>query len=118
MKFLWNLLAVLAIANVLGLLAFVGWLRSSDRLDRERLHEIRTVLTKTVAQRKAEDAAVVAKAEQDKAAAAEQAKVGTLPVTAAESLDLKIQLSQTDQARLEGMRHDVAILQDTLRRER
>jgi hypothetical protein len=118
MKFLWNALAVLAVANFLGLAAFVGWLKMSDRLDRERLHEIRTVLTQTVAQRKADAESLVAKAEQDKATAAEQAKIGTPPVTASETLDLKIQLSQFDQARLEAMRRDVSLLQDTLRRER
>jgi hypothetical protein len=118
MKFLWNLLAVVAVSNVLGLLAFVGWLKASDRLDRERLHEVRAVLTKTAAQRTSEAQAAALKAEQDQKSAALQAKAGTLPVTAAESLDLKIQLSQFDQARLEAMRRDVAILQDTLRRER
>jgi hypothetical protein len=118
MKTVWNLLAVLAVANLLGLGAFVGWLKMSNRLDRERLHEIRTVLTQTVSQRKADADAVTAKADQDKKTAAEQAKVGTPPVTASEALDLKIQLSQFDQARLEAMRRDVSLLQDTLRRER
>jgi|SRR5712671_4352026 len=118
MRLIWNLLAVMAVANLLGLGAFVGWLKMSDRLDRERLHEIRTVLTQTVSQRRADADALAAKAEQDKKAAAEQAKVGTPPVTAAEALDLKIQLSQFDQARLEAMRRDVSLLQDTLRRER
>jgi hypothetical protein len=118
MKIVWNLLAVMAVANLLGLGAFVGWLKMSDRLDRERLHEIRTVLKRTVSQRKSEADAQSAKSEQDKADAAIAAKVGTLPVTSAEALDLKIQLSQFDQARLEAMRRDVALLQDTLRRER
>src|SRR3954470_10001673 len=118
MKVIWNVLSVLALANLLGLLAFVGWLKASDRLDRDRLHEVREVLVKTVSQRRAEETAATAKAEQDKAAGGEEAEGGTLPVTAAESLDLKLQVSQLDQARVESTRRDVTILQDTLRRER
>jgi hypothetical protein len=118
MRLLWNILAVLAVANLLGLAAFVGWLKASDRLDRERLHEVRAVLTKTVSERKAEADAQAAKTAQDQKDASEKAKVGTPPVTAADALDLKIQLSQFDQARLEAMRRDVSLLQDTLRRER
>jgi hypothetical protein len=47
-----------------------------------------------------------------------RAKVGTAPVAAAEALDLKLQLSEFDQARLEAMKREVSILRDTLKRER
>jgi hypothetical protein len=114
----WTVVAVIAVANMLGLLAFVGWLKMGGRLDRERLHEVRQVLSKTVAQRKADEAAALAQSEADKKLAAEKAKEGTPPVTAAEALDLKIQLSELDQARLEAIRREIGILQDTLRRER
>jgi hypothetical protein len=118
MKFLWNLLSVVAVANLFALLGFVGWLKYADRLDRDRLHEVRQVFSTTVAQRKADETTAAAKAEEDKKAAAIKAKEGTPPVTASETLDLKLQASQVDQTRLEGLRREVAILQDTLRRER
>jgi flagellar motility protein MotE (MotC chaperone) len=118
MKFAWNVLSVIAVANMLALLMFVGWLKAGDRLDRERMHEVRQAFAKTGAQRKADDAGALAKAEADRKLAAERAKEGTPPVTAAEALDLKIQLSQLDQARVEAIRREITILQDTLRRER
>ncbi|MEX2219891.1 MAG: hypothetical protein WD749_14155 [Phycisphaerales bacterium] len=118
MRFLWNILAVMAVANLLALVGLLGWLKASGRLDGERLREVRLAFAKTTEERKAEEVAAGAKAEEDQKLAAEQAKVGTPPVTAAEALDLKIQLSQLDLARLEAIRREVGILQDTLRRER
>jgi hypothetical protein len=118
MKFLWRILSIVAVANLLALLAFVGWLKISDRLDQGRVREVRELFTKTGAQRKAEAAEAQAKAEADEKLAAERGRAGTVPVTASETLDLKIQLSELDQARLEAMRREVSILQDTLRRER
>lgn len=45
MKTLWNIIAVMAIANLLGVLGFVAWLVATDRLDRERVEEIRALIS-------------------------------------------------------------------------
>jgi hypothetical protein len=118
MKFLWNALAVVAVAHLLALGAFAGWLTFSGRLDSQRLHEVRALFSKTTAQLKAEAEIAAAKAAQDAKEAEVRAKIGTAPVAASEALDLKLQLSEIDRARLEAMRREVAILRDTLKRER
>lgn len=118
MKHIWNALAVIAVANLLALLGVAGWLKATGRLDSERVREVRALFTRTTTQRKAEADAAAAKAEQDKKDAELKAKVGTPPVTASEALDLKLQLSEVDQARLDAMKREIGILKDTLKRER
>ncbi len=44
MRTLWNLIAVLAVANLVALGGFVGWLVATERLDAERLERLRSVL--------------------------------------------------------------------------
>lgn len=56
MKTLWRLLSFFAIVNLLALVAFVGWLIRTDRLDRERVYGIRDMLAPTITEvQQAED---------------------------------------------------------------
>jgi hypothetical protein len=45
MKTLWNITSFLAMVNLLALVMFGGWLWQSGRLDRERVHAIRDMLS-------------------------------------------------------------------------
>lgn len=118
MRSLWTLLSVVAIANLLALFLFVGFLVASDRVDTTRLREVRQLFTETVAQRKAREEQAAAEAERQKHAAELEAKKGSAPVTAGENLDIKIRQSEADQARIDGMRREIRLLQETLRREK
>ncbi len=62
MKKLWTILSVLAIANLLAMLGFVGYLKATDRLSMDRMRELREKFTATVTQ----DNAKKAQAEADK----------------------------------------------------
>src|SRR5215475_3108621 len=118
MKTLWNILAVVAVANLFALIGVVGYLKLSDRLDAARIREVRQLFSITTKDRKAQEEEAKAKAEQDAKVAKEEAKKGTPPVNASDTLDLKIQQSQIDIARMESLKRDVQILQETLERGR
>src|SRR5690242_2780892 len=86
MKSLWTVVSVLALANLLMLGGFVGWLASTGRLNRDRADAVRALFAKTVEEEaavKAEaDAAAGEKAKADAAAA----KLALPPVAAAERI--------------------------------
>ena len=43
MKTVWNIIAVLAVANLIAVAGFVGWLRSTDRLNMADADDAQTV---------------------------------------------------------------------------
>ncbi len=116
MKTLWSILSVIALANLLALTGIVGYLKMTDRLDGQRVRELRQLFAETGSQRKAREEEAKSKAEQDAAAAKESAKKGTAPVTAGDALDIKVQQSQVDLTRMEALKRDVQVLQETLAR--
>lgn len=118
MKTIWSVLSVAAVANLIAIIGIVLYLNSTGRLDATRMRELRALLSETTKERDAKIADAKAKAEKDEKAQKEQAKIGTPPVTGADALMLKLEQSQIDQTRLENLRRDVQILQETLKRER
>lgn len=64
MKSIWTLIAILAVAHLLTLIGFVGYLAGTDRMSRERLESVRDLFVMTVAEAKtakeAEEAAAAA----------------------------------------------------------
>lgn len=118
MKTIWSILSVAAVANLIALVGIVAYLYSTGRLDATRLRETRQLFSQTAAQR-AELAKLAGdKAVTDAAVAKEQSKVGTPPITAGDAMDLKLQQSQIDAARLESLKREVQILQETLARQK
>lgn len=65
MKSIWLIASTLALANLLAIGGFVGWLSATGRMNRERVEAVRTIFSSTVADEEA------AKAEAEKLAAAE-----------------------------------------------
>ncbi len=118
MKAIWTMLSVLAVANLLALGAFVGWLKASDRIDIARVRQVRQMFNETLAQQKSREDEAQAKADADAKAAAEKAKEGQPPIGAADALSLKIEQGKADQERLESLKREVQILRETLQRER
>jgi chemotaxis protein histidine kinase CheA len=112
MKSLGLIVATVAIANLLAIAGFVGWLAASNRLNMDRLRQVRAVLAPTIAE---EEIAKAAEAEAEKKAAAEaaeRAKMAIPPESAAE----RIEQNRTDR----DLREDQAARQrkelDDLRR--
>lgn len=118
MKKLWNILAVLAIANLLASVGFVAWLRMSDRLSIDRLRDLRERMSVTISAERAKAAA----AEADKKAAEEKAKAeekaSRPPLNAEQQLATRMELSQLDQQRLQRLREEIEGLRRSLSQER
>ncbi len=86
MKSLKTIIAVLAIANMLAILGFVGWLKMSDRLSPERIEKIKAILRPTLADEAAAMKEEERKAEVAKVEEAVQARLDAPPVSAAEQI--------------------------------
>jgi hypothetical protein len=118
MKTLWSILSIVAVAHLLAIAGIIAYLVGTGRLDAPRMREVRQLMSETSTQRDARLEQDKIKAARDAAAAQSAAKIGTPPVTAADALDLKLEQSQIDLTRLESLKRDVQVLQETLARER
>lgn len=111
MKTLWNILAIMSLVNIIALAGLIGWLKSSDRLNQDRLVALRQVFVKTVAeeaQEKAELEARMKAADEDRQKAEKAAEP---PITASEKIaeqqfrdEQRTQLVQRQQQELENLR--------------
>src|SRR5262245_21032098 len=110
MKAIWTALSVMAVANLLALLAMAGGLQSSDRLDMGRIREIRRVFGETLTQQKAREDEARAKADAEAKALKEREDAAKAPVGAAETLEIKLDQSKADQERMESMRREAKII--------
>ncbi len=116
MKKLIKALIVVAVLNLIGVLAGVGWVFASGRVDSQRITQVVDMFTETT---QARDQRI--KAEEAEAAAALASKEADLPKLAMNSdelNDVRLQLTQIDRARLERMQREITDLQNTLKRER
>ncbi len=48
MKTLWNIISFMAVVHLLALLIFIGWLWQSQRLNRDRIQQVREMLAVTI----------------------------------------------------------------------
>jgi len=114
---LWTVVSVVAVANLLALLGFAGWLVASDRLDVQRLERIREMLAETRAQQEAreqEEAEAEQAAEEQAEATAEAARP---PAAAAERLDAQRELEMIAQRRTARSQRAVTDYRRTLEQE-
>ncbi len=101
MKAIWNILAIVAVLNVLAIGGLLGWLAASDRLNSERVQSIRSTLMRTVAQERADEATRELEAKQQADEAARQAKLAEPPITAGEKIaELQFRDEQRQQVML------------------
>ncbi len=117
MKSLWTIISVVAVANLLGIAAFIGWLKSTDRLDVDRLRETREMYTKTIAQQKTEADEAKRQAEAEAAQREQDAKSARPPLTAREQLAVRLGASEIDEQRIAAMRAEAASLKAELDRQ-
>ncbi len=117
MKTLWNIVAVLAVMNLAAVVAVVLWLRSSDRLDSDRVQRIREMLSETVTDEKARGAAeAVAKVEQTKTQN-EQAKRTGDSVTSEQAITAARDRSEAELASVMRIREESRQLQAALQKQ-
>ncbi|MGD9692778.1 MAG: hypothetical protein AB7G17_05740 [Phycisphaerales bacterium] len=118
MRTIWTILSVVAVANLLGFGAFLGWLGATGRLNGERVGEIREMLRETVAEQKAREQKEAEAAEAARLAAEEEARKKEAPLSASESLQIAGQSDELRRQALERMRRESEDLRRTLSRER
>ncbi len=113
-KLLWPAVSIVAIANLLALLGFVGFLVATDRIDRARLNRIRTILAVTIAQEQAAAAAEQEAAAQEAARAKREAEtdVANAGVEAREAQFRSI--AQTQDEILRRARRDVQAIEQLI----
>jgi len=57
LKILWSTIAILSVAHMLALLALIGYLAGTDRLDRDRVDEVHGIFVQTISQVQQEEKA-------------------------------------------------------------
>jgi hypothetical protein len=117
MRTIWTILTVLALANLLALAGFVGWLGASDRVDMERVREVRKLFSETLTEKHTREATAKAAEEAAALAAAEKAKRENEPVPAADLLRIRLEAGEADRERLAKWRREVEDLKATLQRD-
>lgn len=118
MKTIWNIIAVIALANLIAVLAFVVFLVSSDRLNMERASDLRQRIAKTVSSQKQEEEAERLKAIEQNHATEEAKKANRPALTAAEQLAARIEATELDRQRADRMKTEVASIQVKLTEQR
>ena len=115
-KSLKTAILVFLVLNLLAMLAGIGWVVSSGRVNKDRVMEVTKLFSEPVAVEQAR-----LKAEETAAEEAEAAKPRALPAGALNTEErnmLRVEVTQVDMARLERMKREVEDLQNTLRTER
>ena len=118
MKTIWNIISVLAVANLLALVGALAWLKVSDRLDVDRARSVRQMFSTTVTADKAKAEAITREAEAAKTKEATEARANKPPLTASEKLKSRVELTQLDDQRMQRMRREADDLRAALAKER
>lgn len=108
MRRIWTMLSVVAVANLLGLGGFVGWLVASDRLGMERLREIRAMLAQTHAQQAAREQAALDKSQ------AEAPDGRGVALSSADLVSLRLEGIEVDRERRERLATEAEALRQAL----
>lgn len=117
MKRLWMIISTLAIANLLAIGGLVAWLHSSDRLNKDRVQSIRTILATTITQETQAKTDAEAKVAAEQAAAAEEAKAAEPPITAEDRIaERQLEAEKALQAVLR-QKQELSSLRDGLMRQ-
>lgn len=118
MKSLWTALSLLLLLHAMALVGFVGWLKVSGRLDRQRLVRTREIYTLTLAQEKQQAEQATQLASETKAKALEAARLESIAANGAVSLAERLKADQQadDMAmqRVERLQRDIADLRRQL----
>ncbi len=114
---LWTGVCVLAIANLMAIGGVVTWLVSTGRLDKGRLTKLREVLSETVQSEHARIEEAAAQVETQARAIALAEREAAAPLSAAEQLHVRLDLSEVDHQRIERLRQETRDLTVTVSRD-
>lgn len=118
MRSLWTIITVLALANLLAILGFVGWLKMNDRLSADRVERIRVMLAETVAAEQSRSAEDAKKAEDSAAVAAAERDAAQPPINAESRIELARGEDEIVRLRAERVQRENSDLTKTLLSER
>jgi hypothetical protein len=107
-------LCVLAIANVVALLAFAGWLKVSDRLNGARIEQVRQIFAPTIGQQNSRQEEEQTKAAADRKSAEQAARLARPSVTTEMELTARIETTELDRQRQQRLRDEIGQLQTTI----
>ncbi len=115
---LWNIIAALAIANLIGIAAFAGWLKMSDRISNERVQSVRMMFGKTVAEEMHAMAAQEAAKLAEERLMAETGRVGRIPLSAEDRVAIIREYEELTREHHQRLQRETQDLRDTLAQER
>lgn len=107
-------LCVLAVANILAVLGFVGWLKATDRLSPARIELVRQIFAPTLKQEKAKQDEAEAKAAAEKKEAAQAARLARPAVTSEMELAARLETTEMDRQRQQRLRDEIGQLQKAI----
>lgn len=118
MKTLGKAFVVLLLINALTVGGAVLWLKSTGRLDRERVTRVRELFKKPIAEEKAEQEAAALEARENEKKAHEAARLASIgengAVTIAQRLEAGREADEISMQRVERLQRDIASLQQQL----
>lgn len=118
MKLIWTIVSTLALANLLGIIGLVMWLKATDRLDGERVQKLREILAMPITEEKAKAAVAATEAQVKEKAHVEEAKRTGPTETAAEALDGQRDKEEAKQAQMLRLREEIKQLQAALQKQK
>lgn len=117
MKSIWNAVGFVCFLNIVALLGFLGWLANTDRLDADRVQDVKSIFRETVTEQRQK--AEQAREEELNANDGVEIKVPDRPpLTAEDQLVLRALQSASDRQRIQRLEREVKDLRAALQRER
>lgn len=118
MRSLWLILSTLAVAHILALAGFVGWLKATDRLNADRVDRVRLIFASTIDQERAAAEEAKVQLASDQAAREEQSRMALPPEPAEARIDRQDEADQVELQRTLRRQRELEDLRRALARER
>ncbi len=118
MRSIWIIISTLAIANLLALAGFAGWLKATDRLNRDRIERVRTVFASTVEEERAVREEEERLEEENRALMEQGKRDSVPPLTAEQKLAIQSEALEVSELQERRIQRDTANLISTLVKER
>ena len=116
MKTLYHVIMVVAFINLLAMITFAGWLYGTDRVDGDRLWEVKEKFAETIAEQKTREDEESTKAEAVRLEAERMARLSGVGGVASTSDQLEVEQERNEilLRQLERTRREIQSLQDNL----
>jgi hypothetical protein len=113
----WLIVSTIAVANLLALLGFAGWLIASDRLDLDRAESVREMIAITIGEEAEREREAEAELDAERERLEEQGRLGGIPISASDRLNILREVDEVSRQRFERMERETRDLQRQLREE-